>query len=358
MELRFDGTGGPRGWPEPGCPCASCARAGAAPRRPYEVLLDGRPLAEGAGGLAVDGRLLYVDGPATFAGPEGGQTAAAEPGDGRTPFAASGDGPYDVVLLDLAADPYRLGALRRAGVIGAATRVVPLWLDHRWRSPAELRRRLAQWGVPGVEDGTSVPLAPYGEPDAEGPGMGPRYGGAGRTLVIGGSRSGKSEEAELRLAGAPDVTYVATGPRGDGDPAWRARIAAHRERRPAHWRTEETADLPPLLARPRSGALLIDGIGTWLAATLDDCGVWDAPAVGDGPEHTRVRTRLDALVSAWRAARMPVVAVTDDVGGGLIPDSPGGRYFRDLLGTLNQRLAAESEQVVQVVAGRATELPE
>lgn len=339
MELRLDGTGGPLGWPEPGCPCASCARASAAPRRPYGVALDGHPLASGPppgaravpGGFAVGTRLLYAAGP------------------GAVPEADGG--PYDVVLLDLAAAPYRLGSLRRAGVVGTVTRVVPAWLDHRWRSPDELGRRLAQWGVPGVEDGARVPLAPYGEP-GEGPSS-----VAGRTLVIGGSRSGKSEEAELRLAGAPDVTYVATGPRGDGDPAWQARIAAHRARRPAHWRTEESTDPAPLLARPRTGALLIDGIGTWLAATLDECGVWDAPATGDGPEHTRVRSRLDALVSAWRAARMPVVAVTDDVGGGLIPDSPGGRYFRDLLGTLNQRLAAESERVVQVVAGRAVELP-
>jgi len=332
MELRITGTGGPRGWPEPACPCASCARAAAAPRRPYAVTLDGGPLADGArpvpGGLAVGARLLAAD------------------GHGAVP--APGDGPYDVVLLDLAADPYQLGALRHDGVIGAATRVLPLWLDHRWRSPAEAGRRLAQWGVPEVADGARVPVAPY---------AGPPSAVSGRTLVIGGSRSGKSEEAELRLAGAPDVTYVATGPGGDGDPAWRARVAAHRERRPAHWRTTETTDLAPLLTRPRTGALLIDGVGTWLAATLDDCGVWDAPAIGDGPEHTRVRARLDALVAAWRAARVPLVAVTDDVGGGLVPESAGGRYFRDLLGTLNQRLAAESEQVVQVVAGRAVEMP-
>ena len=91
-------------------------------------------------------------------------------------------------------------------------------------------------------------------------------------LVLGGARSGKSERAELRLAGEPEVTYVATGNRGADDPDWAARVAAHRARRPAWWRTAETTDLAGLLATAR-GALLIDGIGTWLAAVLDECGL-------------------------------------------------------------------------------------
>ena len=70
-------------------------------------------------------------------------------------------------------------------------------------------------------------------------------------LVLGGARSGKSERAELRLAGEPDVTYVATGNRGTDDPDWAARVAAHRARRPAWWRTAETTDLAGLLGTAR-----------------------------------------------------------------------------------------------------------
>ena len=106
-----------------------------------------------------------------------------------------------------------------------------------------------------------------------------------RVLVLGGARSGKSERAVLRLAGEPDVTYVATGIVGAGGPAgdaeWAARVAAHRARRPAWWQTAETTDLAGVLAGAR-GALLIDGIGTWLAAAMDECGAWDGSADSAG----------------------------------------------------------------------------
>ncbi|HEY3682829.1 MAG TPA: bifunctional adenosylcobinamide kinase/adenosylcobinamide-phosphate guanylyltransferase [Streptosporangiaceae bacterium] len=353
MELTIIGTGGARGWPEPGCPCASCAHAArsapAGPRGPYDVLLDGDRLADGP---PPDARTV----PGGFTVARGGARLLAAGGPGAVPRPEPGSGPYDLALLDLAADPYALGALRAEGAVDAATRVVPVHLDHRWPSPDALARRLAQWGVAPVPDGTRLPVSGGAADTAAGP---EPYGTGlmGRTLVTGGSRSGKSAEAELRVAAEPHVTYVATGPRADADPAWGARVAAHRARRPAHWTTEETAELVPLLALPRTGALLIDGIGTWLAATMDDCGVWDAPEAGAGPAHDRVLRRVEALTAAWRATRVPVVAVTDEVGGGLVPETRGGRYFRDVLGDLNQRLSAESERTVLVVAGRAVDLP-
>ena len=104
-------------------------------------------------------------------------------------------------------------------------------------------------------------------------------------LVLGGARSGKSERAELRLAGEPEVTYVATGRHGADDPDWAARVAAHRARRPPWWRTAETTDLAGLLGTAR-GALLIDGIGTWLAAALDECGAWEGTGRRRGAGET------------------------------------------------------------------------
>jgi adenosylcobinamide kinase / adenosylcobinamide-phosphate guanylyltransferase len=179
-----------------------------------------------------------------------------------------------------------------------------------------------------------------------------------RVLLLGGARSGKSEQAELRLAGEPGVTYVATGPVGMpggdlGDPEWAARVAAHRARRPAWWRTEETTDLARVLAGVTRGALLIDGIGTWLAAAMDECGAWD----GSAGSAALLADRIAALAGAWRQTGAHVVAVSDEAGLGVVPATPAGRRFRDELGRLNQLLAAESEEAELIVAGRVVPLP-
>jgi adenosylcobinamide kinase/adenosylcobinamide-phosphate guanylyltransferase len=132
------------------------------------------------------------------------------------------------------------------------------------------------------------------------------------------------------------------------DPDWRARIAAHRERRPVWWDTAETIDVAGLL-RTASGTLLIDGMGTWLTAMFDALGAWEYPRA--------VEPRVDELVRTWRSTEAHVVAVSDEVGLSVVPETPVGRAFRDMLGRLNQRLAAESEESALVVAGRVLELP-
>ncbi len=243
----------------------------------------------------------------------------------------------DLVLVDLLDDPSVLGDLRRRGIVTAATHVVAVGLDHRVRSESELARRLALWGARAVPDGTVVDTA-HAPPPTPAP---PR-----RTLLLGGSRSGKSDEAELRLAAEPHVTYLATGPSGHGDPEWAARVAAHRARRPAHWSSEETTELAEAIDRATT-PLLVDGLGTWLAAMFDEAGAWEEPSRRD-----EVVRRCDELVEAWRSTRRRIVAVSDEVGLGVVPATSSGRAFRDALGRLNQRLAAESEDVTLVVAGR------
>ena len=96
--------------------------------------------------------------------------------------------------------------------------------------------------------------------------------------------------------------------------------------------------------------MLVDGIGTWLAAVMD-AGRRRDPAPGREKAAAALAEQVDDLVTAWRQTRATVVAVSDQVGSGLVPDTPAGRQFRDQLGWLNQRLAAESEQAVLVVAG-------
>ncbi|MEU5881634.1 bifunctional adenosylcobinamide kinase/adenosylcobinamide-phosphate guanylyltransferase [Spirillospora sp. NPDC047279] len=317
MNIDLGGAAGPDGWPRPGCRCASCARLRTAGigHEPARILIDGVPPAEHA----------HQEVPGGFdVRPSPGRRVLVARGPGARPEAVAGV-VYDAVLLDLVGCPDHLGLLRRTGAVGAATEVLNVYADHRVPSPAELERRLGFW-------------------------LPPRRG-PHRTLLLGGARSGKSAEAELRLMGDPDVTYVATGPARGDDPEWNARVDAHRRRRPHWWATAETTELARELtsgAGAGSGALLVDGIGTWLTAAMDEAGAWEDPA--------RVEPRLDELIAAWRSTAARVVAVTDEVGLSLVPTTPAGRAFRDVLGHLNQRLAAESEEAALVIAGRVTEL--
>lgn len=172
-------------------------------------------------------------------------------------------------------------------------------------------------------------------------------------LVLGGVRSGKSRYAERLLAQAATVRYVAPGPAPDpaADPDWADRVRLHRERRPAHWETAETADVPAAVATA-SGAVLVDCLGTWLARLLDDAAAWDdrdrAGAVVD--------RATDGLVSALPLPPGPVVLVSNEVGLGVVPAHRSGRLFRDLLGRLNGRVADTCDHVALVVAGRVLDL--
>ena len=175
----------------------------------------------------------------------------------------------------------------------------------------------------------------------------------GKVLVLGGVRSGKSRHAEELIARHPNVVYVAVGlpPSGD-DPDWAARVAAHKARRPASWRTVETGDLTTVLRNARS-PMLVDCLGTWLSRVLDDVGAWERTR---GWEH-RLDDRLEDFLDAWASVRVPMVVVSNEVGSGVVPATVSGRLFRDVLGTLNNRVAAESDRVQLVVAGRVLDLP-
>jgi adenosyl cobinamide kinase/adenosyl cobinamide phosphate guanylyltransferase len=174
-----------------------------------------------------------------------------------------------------------------------------------------------------------------------------------RVLVLGGARSGKSAEAEALLSDVDTVDYVAPGPVPSAeDPEWAERVAAHRASRPASWRTHETRDLVPLLAEDTAVPLMIDCLSTWLSGVMDDCGVWS----GEPDADQVLASRLDSLLSAWRATGRYVVAVSNEVGSGVVPATPSGRRFRDELGRFNARVAAASDQVVHMIAGIPTRL--
>ncbi|WP_207947978.1 bifunctional adenosylcobinamide kinase/adenosylcobinamide-phosphate guanylyltransferase [Metallococcus carri] len=175
-----------------------------------------------------------------------------------------------------------------------------------------------------------------------------------RTLVTGGVRSGKSRTAEELMAGHEAVIYVAPAPFDPTqDDEWAARIAEHQARRPAHWRTVETLAAADLL-RESHGPVLIDCLGTWLTGTLDELGAWQDDEQVWRP---RLRERVEDLVAAWSATAGPVVAVTNEVGWGLVSEHRSGRIFADELGRLNARIAGVSDEVLLVVAGRVLRLP-
>lgn len=165
-----------------------------------------------------------------------------------------------------------------------------------------------------------------------------------RTLVLGGTRSGKSGHAEGLFPADVPVRYAATARRIPGDDEWDARIAAHRMRRPPAWVTVEEPDLVAELARP--GPLLVDDLATWLTGVLDDASAWTAPQT-----PSSVDEMADALVAAVRDAAARVVLVSAEVGLGVVPESRSGRVFRDGLGSLNAALAAVCDEVLLVVAG-------
>ena len=238
--------------------------------------------------------------------------------------------------LDLTTWPEQAAELRRRGAITDRTRLIAIHLGHDNPPHPQLEELLAGWGATAPYDGTVLELGPGVESS-------PATAAGRRVLVLGGARSGKSAYAEQRVAAEPAVLYVATAPDRPGDAEWAQRVSAHVARRPAGWQTQETGDVAGVL-RGAAGAVLVDDLGLWLTRAVDDAGAWE------GPVDT-VTSACDELVDAWRAFRGTAVLVAPEVGAGVVPATASGRRFRDLLGALTTRLAAESDEVVQVVAG-------
>lgn len=165
-------------------------------------------------------------------------------------------------------------------------------------------------------------------------------------MVLGGIRSGKSAWAESAitqtLAMCDTVRYVATGRHPGIDPGWEQRVTAHRQRRPQGWSTAETTGVAAELRENPATPILVDDLGGWLTATLDERG-WDDGSVADDVED---------LVSAVESFTAPLVLVSPEVGLTVVPATSAGRRFADELGTLNQRLAAVCERVALVIAGQ------
>jgi adenosylcobinamide kinase / adenosylcobinamide-phosphate guanylyltransferase len=159
------------------------------------------------------------------------------------------------------------------------------------------------------------------------------------TLVLGGARSGKSRHAEgLVTATPPAWIYIATAQAFDEEMT--ARIAEHKQRRAEGWRTiEAPLDLAgPIAEHGGSGRpVLIDCLTLWLSNVMLD--------------GRDVEAACDAVVGALATTKGPIVAVSNEVGLGIVPDNALARRFRDAQGRLNQQVAARADRVVLMTAG-------
>ena len=167
------------------------------------------------------------------------------------------------------------------------------------------------------------------------------------TVLLGGARSGKSALAVRSAAEWPGpVVFVATGVLGD-DPEMVARVDAHRRERPAVWTTvEEPLDLSRALAdAPAEACVVLDCLTLWVANALE--------AGRDDEEVERAAAEATRLAAARRS---PTIVVTNEVGLGIVPATPLGRRFRDLLGRVNARFVEGADRASLVVAGRELEL--
>lgn len=162
-------------------------------------------------------------------------------------------------------------------------------------------------------------------------------------LVLGGARSGKSRFAVDSHRARARVAFVATAQPGDA--SMTQRIARHRAERPGHWRTVEEPYALVTTLRRLSGealdAVIVDCLTLWVANRLLR-GDPDEVILNEGGELAALMTRR-----AW-----DLTLVTNEVGEGVHPETAAGLRFRDLLGLVNQQVAAVADRVTLMVAGQ------
>lgn len=177
-------------------------------------------------------------------------------------------------------------------------------------------------------------------------------------FVTGGARSGKSRFAEkLARESGRSVVYLATMPSIDKELA--QRIEAHRQGRPIAWRTVEAPNDPvsALVAADDDSCVLLDCLSLWVSNRLVVLGEEPTLNAVEILEH-ELRGEIQRLIEAVSARSGETITVTNEVGASVVPEYPLGRIYRDLLGRVNQHVAAASTQAWFLVAGRPLLLPQ
>jgi len=167
------------------------------------------------------------------------------------------------------------------------------------------------------------------------------------TFLIGGARSGKSALAvELGRRHDGPVVFVATCPVVDGDDDLATRIQRHRAERPGWPTIEEPVELAAAVDKVDGDALVI----------VDCLTLWVSNLMLRGDEEPAVTGAAAAFAGALLDRSGNAVVVSNEVGSGVHPEGELGRLYRDLLGRVNQVVAAAADTSLLVVAGRALRL--
>ena len=162
------------------------------------------------------------------------------------------------------------------------------------------------------------------------------------TFVLGGVRSGKSRFAQRIASGFGSVIFIATAMPCDSE--MELRIERHRRNRPAAWQTLEVpVDLDVAISNLRDPAQLvvIDCLTVYLANVMSKA---------QGKESV-IKEHTERLYSALKETKSSIIMVSNEVGSGVHAPSASGRFYCDLLGELNQRVAALADNVILMVAG-------
>lgn len=181
-------------------------------------------------------------------------------------------------------------------------------------------------------------------------------------VLTGGARAGKSAVAQrMALAHEGPVVVAVAGAPDDGE--MRRRIEKHQEERPASFATLEIADPEDWLQAVPSGSLLVLDCLTTLVGRIvgrvwDECGGAEADRLGEITHRIEeeAQLRVDTLVLGLTQRRGETIIVTNEVGEGVVPATPSGRLFRDLLGAANKRLVSRADGAWLVVAGKCLDL--
>jgi len=181
-----------------------------------------------------------------------------------------------------------------------------------------------------------------------------KNGRGGRlVLIIGGARSGKSRLAEeMALASGGRTVYLATATIHDQEMAHRVDI--HKKRRPAHWITlEEPWDLSGALEKisPETETVIVDCLTLWLTNLLLPCYNQEATESELENVEQEIMAALGRFCLEAKEKPFATILVANEVGCGIVPESPLGRIFRDLAGRANQLVAKEADEVYFAVAG-------
>jgi len=166
-------------------------------------------------------------------------------------------------------------------------------------------------------------------------------------LITGGVRSGKSSYAEALASylGQDDVLYLATLSVSDDEMA--RRIEKHQDQRPSSWKTvEEVTDVDKVIHRAVEKVVLLDCLSGWVSNL-----VLKYEELGEAELSTVIHRHVDKFVDKLLMTQSDVIIVTNEVGYGVVPPYALGRWFRDALGSANQRVAKSADTVGLMTVG-------